>query len=33
VQEVFGITPPTWQEALEPELDELASEMQTTDIK
>lgn len=33
VQEVFGITPPTWQEALEPELDELASEMLTTDIR
>lgn len=33
MQEVFGITPPTWQEALEPELDELASEMQTTDIR
>jgi dTDP-4-dehydrorhamnose reductase len=33
LKEVFGITPPTWQEALEPELDELASEMQTTDIR
>jgi dTDP-4-dehydrorhamnose reductase len=31
VQEVFGITTPTWQKALEPELDELAGEMLTAD--